>query len=180
MNAYVGNHPGARGGSFPSITPVISQQVAANEAETDRELLRQAIDFVVSNPGEAISILPRKLMNLYLLETEAVTSLFQGENPSPAWMKYTLDGISQLFYVFFLIAFCIRALDLVTAGQRPRGVHWTGWILAAYFTVICLVLHGEDRYRLPILPWILIERSVLLVRMAAEAARDGALSSVRA
>ena len=164
MNAYVGNHRDAPGGAVADHWPSSPQLSSSNEAEVDRELMRMAIGFVASNPWQALAILPRKLMHLYLLETEATTSLFQGEHPSAAWMKYTLYGASQIVYVAFLVLFCLRVLDLGAHSRRPRGAQWTGWLLIGYFTLLCLVFHGEDRYRLPILPWMLIEGSVLLAR----------------
>ena len=164
MNAYVGNHRDAPGGAVADHWPSSPQMSSSNEAEVDRELMRMAIGFVASNPWQALAILPRKLMHLYLLETEATTSLFQGEHPSAAWMKYTLYGASQIVYVAFLVLFCLRVLDLGAHSRRPRGAQWTGWLLIGYFTLLCLVFHGEDRYRLPILPWMLIEGSVLLAR----------------
>jgi hypothetical protein len=41
-------------------------------------------------------------------------------------------------------------------------------LIAGYFTSICLVFHGEDRYRLPILPWILLEAAVVVARKGVE------------
>ena len=38
---------------------------------------------------------------------------------------------------------------------------------AAYFTALCIVFHGEDRYRLPILPWLIIEAAVVMARASA-------------
>ncbi len=176
INAYIGNHSGAHGGSVARTWPPVTEEAEENEAKFDREMLRYAIDFVVSSPGEAAAIIPGKLLGLYLAETEAATSLFQGSHPSPSWMKYTLYGASQLVYVFLLICCFVRLGDLVNPAQRPRGAQWTGWLLAGYFTLICLLFSGSDRYRLPILPWILIEGAVVLARAVSDERRQGARS----
>lgn len=188
MNAYVGNHPGAPGGGVPAAWPEEPRRPEEphrpeepyppkdphgakdpdapgwNEVQDDRELMRLAIEFVVSNPLKAAAILPGKLKHLYLLEAGAVTALFQGPHPSPAWMKYSLYAVSQIGYLFLLIAFGVRVFDLFAPGQRPRGILWCSWLFIVYFTMLSLVLHGEDRYRLPILPWMLIEAAVILAR----------------
>jgi 4-amino-4-deoxy-L-arabinose transferase-like glycosyltransferase len=163
-NLYIGNHRGASGGSVAASPAVLPDSIGDNEAEVDAALTRRAIDFVASAPGEAAAVLPGKLVHLYLLDTYAVSALFQGERASPAWIKHGLFAVAQLAYVAFLTIFVVRAFELPGTARRPRGVQWTGWLLAGYFTLLCLVFHGEDRYRLPILPWILIEGCVVLAR----------------
>jgi 4-amino-4-deoxy-L-arabinose transferase-like glycosyltransferase len=166
VNAYIGNHHGASGGYGFNTAPTLSQAAFANEAEMDSELLRQAVQFVVSRPLEAALLIPKKLLHLYLLETSTVTSLFQGEPVYPSWVKYSLYGISQLCYLSLLLLFCLRVFDMFALAKRPRGAQWTGWLLASYFTLLCLIFFGQDRFRLPILPWMLIESSVFLSHVA--------------
>ena len=164
VNAYIGNHRGASGGSVAASPAILPESVGDDEAAIDAALTHRAIDFVVSAPGEAAAILPGKLVHLYLLDTYAVSALFQGERASPAWVKHGLFAVAQLAYVAFLSLFVVRVLELPWRAHRPRGAQWTGWLLAGYFTLLCLVFHGEDRYRLPILPWILVEGCVVLAR----------------
>ena len=135
----------------------------------------------MANPWEAAAILPKKLMHLYLLEMEVVTVSVPGQ-ASLAGMDEVraLRGEPQLTYVCVLILFCTRALELLTPAHRPRAEQWTGWLFVGYFTLLCLVFHGQDRYRLPILPWILIEGSVVLARAAGGRVREGARKGVSA
>jgi 4-amino-4-deoxy-L-arabinose transferase-like glycosyltransferase len=171
FNVYEGNHPGAQGGSEPIGWPQSIEMTNSNEATVDHEFLRLGMAFAATHPREVASTIPKKFMNLYLLETEAVTSLFQGDHPSPAWMKYALYGVSQFAYVLLLIAVCARAVDYFVPARRPHGAQWTGLLIAGYFTGICLIFHGEDRYRLPILPWFLIESALVLASASAKYAR---------
>jgi 4-amino-4-deoxy-L-arabinose transferase-like glycosyltransferase len=171
-NLYIGNHRGASGGSVAAAPAILPDAIGDDEAEVDAALTRRAVDFVVSAPGEAAALLPGKLVHLYLLDAYAVSALFQGERPSPAWVKYGLFAATQLAYVAFLSLLVVRAFELLAPARRPRGVQWTGWLLAGYFTLLCLVFHGEDRYRLPILPWILIEGCVVLARSAGPRSRS--------
>jgi 4-amino-4-deoxy-L-arabinose transferase-like glycosyltransferase len=162
-NAYAGNHPGSSGGTDRYTIPPRAES-QPDEWRRDRMLLDAAIEFVASKPAEALAILPGKLLNLYLLETEAVSSLLQGSQPGDPTWKHLLYGISQLIYLCVMLLLVERIASFRDPAQRPKGVQWTGWILAAYFTGICLIFHGEDRYRLPILPWILLEGAVVLTR----------------
>jgi 4-amino-4-deoxy-L-arabinose transferase-like glycosyltransferase len=163
-NAYAGNHSGSSGGTDRYTIPPLAES-QPDEWRRDRMLLDAAIEFVASQPAEAVTILPGKLLNLYLLETEAVSSLFQGSQPRHPAFKHVLYGVSQLSYLCVMLLLVARVASFRDPARRPKGIQWTGWILAAYFTGICLIFHSEDRYRLPILPWILLEGAVVLTRM---------------
>lgn len=168
MNAYGGNRPGASGGADRfELPPQVEASGDANEAQRDALLLRAAMDFVIAHPVDALAKVPGALLHLYLLETEVVSALFQGPHPSPASAKHALYGLSQFSYAAVLMVLLIRILSWQHREQRPRGTQWAGCLIAAYFTAVCLVLHAQDRYRLPILPWMLIEGSVVLTRLAA-------------
>jgi 4-amino-4-deoxy-L-arabinose transferase-like glycosyltransferase len=171
QTVYIGNHHGATGGFVP--TSFSRYTSTLNEAEGSRELLGEAVKFIVSHPAEAALLIPKKMMHLFLLETSAVTWLFQGERVYPPWLKYSLYGITQLCYIPFLLLFFLRIVELLHVVNRPRGLQWTGWLFAFYFTLLCLIFLGEDRYRLPILPWMMLESSVLLSRLTGLHGENG-------
>jgi 4-amino-4-deoxy-L-arabinose transferase-like glycosyltransferase len=166
-NAYIGNHQGASGGHHSGdVPPFILQATRTfNEATIDRAFLIVAVKFIFSHPTEAARLIPKKLLHLYLLEATAAGSLFQGEQVYPLWEKYGLYGIFELCYLPLLLLFCYRVFDVLSIANRPRGVQWTGWLFTLYFTFVSLVFFGNDRYRLPILPWMVIESSVVLLQM---------------
>jgi 4-amino-4-deoxy-L-arabinose transferase-like glycosyltransferase len=170
INAYIGNHPGASGGygfgDLSFVPPYL------DESGLDSVMLNQAVQFVISHPIETLSLIPKKLMHLYLTETSAVDPVFQDFRIYSKWMKYGVYGITQVSYMLVLLLFCFRMLDLFDAASRPRGIQWTGWILALYFTLLSLIFFGADRFRLPILPWMLIEVSVFVSRMVGPLAKS--------
>jgi hypothetical protein len=160
-NMLVGQHPGASGWSDAfELPPAVA--AATGEVARDAAMRREALGFMREHPLEAIALVPAKFAAMYLLETQAVSAMFHGEKQAGDAMRYLLFGVSQ--FAWFVIA----ALVLVRLGswrdpqRRPRGAQWIGWVLVAYFTAICVVFHGEDRYRLPLLPWLLIEAAVVL------------------
>ncbi len=166
INAYIGNNPRATGG-YDLDAPRLARERHLNESELDQVLLREVVAFVSTHPVDAFLLLPGKFANLYLLETSAATSFFQGQRTYSSLKKYTLYGVTQFCYLALLILFCFRVLDLFTATNRPQGIQWVGWILVSYFTFLALIFFGTDRFRLPILPWMLIESSVFLFRTVA-------------
>jgi len=76
--------------------------------------------------------------------------------------KYSAYGITQLFYVPILILFALRILNMTDLTTRPRGIQWTGLIIVGYFTLMAMLFFGLDRYRLPFMPWMIIESSIVV------------------
>ena len=174
LNLYIGNHAGAPGGYVAASAPqVVPQgQSPLNEADIDQAYLREALDFIGSHPAEAALLIPRKMFHLYTLEVSAAESLFQSEQFYPGWEKYGLMGLTQIAYLAIAALFCLRILDIVSGGRGPRGVQWIGWFVIAYFTIVSMVFFGQDRFRLPILPFMLIEGAVVLHRLAHSSDRS--------
>ena len=133
-----------------------------SEVARDELMQAEAWQFICSHPLDDFAILPGKLAGMYLLETQAVTSLFQGEHHASDSTRHFLYGLSQLAWLTVAALVIVRMASFFRSNARPRGANWVGWWLVAYFTAICLVFHGEDRYRLPLLPWFLIEAAAAL------------------
>jgi hypothetical protein len=172
-NLLVGNHAGASGGYEPGFEPtdILREGRAGNEVEADDVMKAQAFRFVREHPLEALAILPRKLGAMYLLETQAVSSNFQGEHPASDGARHVLYAISQAAWVVVALLVIGRIVSWRHGDARPRAAQWCGWLLVAYFTAVCLVFHGEDRYRLPILPWLLIEAAVVCIALRRASGR---------
>ena len=162
LNAYIGHHPGASGGYDPAELPLPAEALAWNEAEVDRALLGYALDFARTHPLDELVLASRKIAHLYALETSAVTALFQGDRPASPALKYALHAVSQLAYVAVLAAFLLRAFELLTRRTRLSGTQWAGWIVILGFTAVAVLFFGQDRFRLPILPWMMIEGAAWL------------------
>lgn len=170
-NLYWGNHPGALSGARPREWPSFTYDERLNEAEHDAALFRHARAYILANPREVLGLMPGKLWGLYALETEVVTSLLQAPRYRQSKAKYALYAVSQLAYMAVLLALLARAMQALRARERPTREQWAGPILCAYFTLLCLVFHGEDRYRLPILPWMLFQVAVLASASRVQPAR---------
>ena len=121
--------------------------------------MQAAIQFIVAHPIDALSILPKKVIQLFLLEVTAAQSLFQDQ---PFWFKYASYGITQIFYIPILSLFALRIFNLLDETTRPRGIQWIGLIITVYFVLMAMLFYGSDRYRLPFLPWMIIESSIVV------------------
>jgi hypothetical protein len=164
LNLYIGSHPDASGTFDVAIVPaqLTNPNLRLNEAQVDQIFLQEAIAFATTHPLEALLILPRKVIQLYLLEVTAAESLLQNH---PLWLKYGMYGIAQIFYLPILILFGLRLLNLFEARLRLQGIQWLGWLVILYFTLLTLIFFGIDRYRLPFFPWMIIEASVILLQI---------------
>jgi len=46
----------------------------------------------------------------------------------------------------------------------PRSISWVAIaVFAIYFTLVTLVFFGQDRFRVPILPWMVMEASAFIL-----------------
>lgn len=164
LNLYIGSHPDASGSFDVAIVPaqLTNPNLRLNEAQVDQIFLQEAIAFATTHPIEVLLILPRKVIQLYLLEVTAAESLLQNH---PLWLKYGMYGITQMFYLPILILFVLRILNLFEPRLLPQGIQWLGWLVIIYFTLLTLIFFGMDRYRLPFFPWMIIESSVMGLKL---------------
>ena len=164
-NLLVGSRPDASGWRDRFELPD-SVLAAPDEVSQDDAMRNEALSFIRDHPADALAILPHKLVAMYLLETQAVTSQFQGKQRAGDAVRHFLFGASQLAWISIALLVLARVVSWRRKADRPRGARWSGWLLVAYFTAICLVFHGEDRYRLPIMPWFIIEAAAFAVAAA--------------
>src|SRR5262249_20741626 len=98
IDLYIGNHIGASGAYDVTLERLFDAMtepnLQLNEAQVDRIFLQAAIQYIVAHPIDALSILPKKLIQLFLLEVTAAQLLFQDQ---PFWFKYAFYGITQIF-----------------------------------------------------------------------------------
>jgi 4-amino-4-deoxy-L-arabinose transferase-like glycosyltransferase len=165
LNLFIGNHAHATGGYDVRMRPepLARSNLSLNEAQIDRINLDTAIQFIIKHPIDELSILPKKIVHLFLLEVTAAQALFQDQ---PFWVKYGSYGFTQIFYLLILICFTLRVFNLLDDTTRPRGIQLMGFIIILYFTMMAILFYGLDRYRLPFLPWMIIESSIVIAWLA--------------
>lgn len=164
FNLLIGNHPGASGGyswdnAARMFAPPPYDALNLNEVRLDRVYASRALSFIGSNPGQWLLSWPKKLVHLFALEVSAARGVLP-ETTRSLWLKYGLYALGQLSYAALFTAFCVRLLSFADRELRPRRRQWVGLAIGATVACVAVVTFGLDRYRLPFLPWMMIEASV--------------------
>jgi 4-amino-4-deoxy-L-arabinose transferase-like glycosyltransferase len=166
---WSGHNPDAYGGPTYSIgrqaaNPVAGKTPQAEELETSRRLRREAVDWMLANPGEELLLVPRKLG--WLLRGDSL-ALFQWVQPGAPGepdaisnnLAVPLGNIADLFF-YGLLTLTLLA-GFVAWQSRPLSPPERAlWLLLG----AALVLYGNYRYRMPLEPVMILLAVPLLVR----------------
>lgn len=169
LNLWIGNHPGASGGYVDAPLPPgqPEAQVPDGEGEHGAQLAyaRAAVDYVRHQPLRAIALWPSKLFYLFssALSTPRIAL---AAALIPIWLKYGIYALSQLAYVALLLLVIARVASWRRRDERPSGAQWTSVAVAAVVCAVAILTFGQDRFRIPLLPWMAIEAAVWLTRAA--------------
>jgi len=180
---YQGNNPNARGlySVPPGFTGAPSSQAAEEESmaekdtgramrrsETSAYFLRKGLAFIASSPGAWLALEGRKLLAL-LGDYEASTEYsFYYEHQQIPWLRV-------MFLPFAAIAAAGLA-GMVLAG-RPRPEAPALFLYTVYAAAIPLVFYVSSRYRLALVPALLIYGASFAEKLRAEVREAGTLSS---
>jgi len=146
-NLYGGNNPDADGGyvsSEPYVLPNLS------ETESDRILTDRAMDWIRSNPGDFVKLLPAKAARYFWPLSLGTSGYF----PVPK----ILSGITLIILVAFYALVLLGARRLVTTKRL--------WELALLGTtpilllLLTLVTFGGARFSLPAFPALAVLASL--------------------
>jgi hypothetical protein len=140
-----GNHAGATG-LMEKWTPTQGQARGAEIIDLDAKLRREALAWIVANPGEFISLIPKKLAHTFGTEAATLPNMdYPVFAPEPAFR-----GIVQFFYLIIASGFAIglwRARSEISVN--PEGVAALCFVLA--FIAIHATFIGWSFYHQPLL-----------------------------
>lgn len=150
---WTGNHHGATGTFIePSAFRAIKRTMT--EPQRDWFFRRLALDFVRRNPGEAALLIPKKAWSF--IERDTVTVGWMHFDslaaPRPLWLKWVLAGWAEAYYA---IALLLAAYGLAAGALRRPDGRWI-LLLCSYYFAVHLVLLGDPRYHLPVLPLVAV------------------------
>jgi tetratricopeptide (TPR) repeat protein len=181
LTFYQGNHPHASGlyGAAPGFSgspesqAVEEQSIAERDtgrpmrrSETSAYFLRKGLAFIASSPGSWLIIEARKLLAL-MGDYEASTeySLYFERQQVP-WLRV-------LLLPFAAIAGAGLA-GLILAG-RPRPPTTPLFLYTVYAAAIPLIFYVSSRYRLPLVPALLVYGAFFIDRVRASVRQAGML-----
>ena len=166
IQLWLGNHRGASGGYEDTPAWLRAQTRGMSEVERDRFYWREGLAFIRAHPLEALSIVPGKFWHFAARDTVTVGWIHFDSlaSPRPLWLKYVFAGIAQAYYVLFLLVALYGAAS--GAFRQPEG-RWMG-LVGIYYVAVHLVLRGDPRYHLPLLPLVAVFAAFGVARWAAE------------
>jgi 4-amino-4-deoxy-L-arabinose transferase-like glycosyltransferase len=159
LNLLIGNHPGATGGYDPALGVPAEVLQGLNEAQADGVLLDRAAGFAAAHPLQVLALWPKKLFHLFAFELSAAQEFFAGRRAAPG-LKYGSYFASQAAYLVLFGLCLLRGAGLALREARPAGLQWTGFWVAGAVLFAALATFGQDRFRLPLLPWMFLEAGV--------------------
>ncbi|MFH1279160.1 MAG: tetratricopeptide repeat protein [Candidatus Eisenbacteria bacterium] len=173
INFFLGNNPAASGrdSTFPGLVQWTfdkAERLAEREAgramkpsEVSRFYLRKGLGFVTGRPGDAIALGGRKIA--------ALLSSYEMPNvKDPNFSRARSPFLSLPVWVGFGVAAPLALVGLLR--KRKRGGAAVILVIAAY-TVSVLLFFVNARYRLPLVPFLLVFAAAGLVELV-RAGRD--------
>ena len=124
--------------------------------------LAAAGQFVAQNPGAAFWNTVRRAYSYWGPNSFFLRSVYRDDYPGPYLGQERYEPYKRIFAVWFIL---LMLAGLLAFGQRdaPRVVEWTG-----LFTLFCTAIHAvsvaQTRYRLPLIPFIIVLASAWLAR----------------
>lgn len=173
INFYVGNNPSASGrdSTFPGLVPWTFEKVERlAERETGRSMkpseisrfyMKRGLAFLAGRPGEAVVLAGRK--------TIALLSSYEMPNvKDPNFSRARSPFLSLPLWVGFGVA---APLALVGLRRRRKEGGAVLLLLVAAYTLSVLLFFVNARYRLPLVPFLLVFAAAGLVELV-EAGRS--------
>ena len=135
---------------FQQVNFSVVDQVAA-----DQRAREAAWRWIGENPVKFVSLMPKKLIRLWLPDGESEWNLQRGFSNYEKWWREirTARVINQIYY-FFLLAGFIFALTRCVRLREPQT--WAIPLTILYFTILSLVFSGQSRYHAPLMPLIIM------------------------
>ncbi|KAB8141557.1 glycosyltransferase family 39 protein [Chloroflexia bacterium SDU3-3] len=166
------------------IMDTYGRMMNTNEYEADRWLRDQAIDAIKTQP---IATAGRMLSQAWYLWKGDVDGIrlneqnldfaqlgFSRESYPTSTLRYALLGLKLAAACFYVLILLLAGMALVSAvrhGQWRDPLLWFGVFTALYYSAVAVVFHGESRYHLPAMPWLVMYSAAALAALTSGQAR---------
>jgi len=161
-NLWMGNNPASQGGymALPDID-------TANEVTRDAYFKEQAIAFIRANPGQYL-----------LLCLKRVQLSFDRESIGIAWNARSIAPVLQLPLKALSAAYWLGVFGLSLVGaavfllEKPTRLFDPLIVAPAMFAAVAVLVVGQDRYHMPMMPFITLFAAMLIDRLLHRRVHD--------
>lgn len=148
-NLWMGNNPDSTGAYM-----AMPDRTFESEKDRAKQLKQEAIEFITNNPAHYMNLALNRLSITFGRETIGVV-----------WNITTLESLlseKNIFYlkalstVYWLLALTLSlcGMTLLLINRKWRGIFFPPLVLTAYFVSIPLLTVGQDRYHIPLIPFV--------------------------
>lgn len=157
-NLWIGNNPDANGRYVDTPAVMRTLQSGADEFERDRNAAHAAQIWLLQHPGQALALLPKKLLNFYVPDRLAADMILKGQpalqtgTPGRLW-----QGLTFLAWLIDLLCLLVVPLGVALWWRLGRtSVPRVGLLFVAGLHGLHLVFFGASRFHFPMVPWVLL------------------------
>ena len=148
-NLWMGNNPKSNGG-YTDLTDLPFK----NEVARDNYFKKEAIDFIIHNPSSYVKLAALRAVITYKAETIGIVWNGYLEKRFSKPILIGLKLISSIFWWLILVLASVGVYKLLKNGQlKPFNVLF---VMAAFFFVFPILTVAQDRYHLPMNPFLAI------------------------
>jgi 4-amino-4-deoxy-L-arabinose transferase-like glycosyltransferase len=154
VNLMVGNHDGATGCWSFDFENQLYVMAIQDEAEREREALREVWRFVRDDPLQALSLLPRKFDCMWQSDSASIAywnSYSQPDRPGATASALLTFGADWYYYGLLALA----AIG-IPAWWRTDARRLLPVFIVALTALYYLVFFGDDRFHQPLLPFFAV------------------------
>jgi hypothetical protein len=151
VNLWMGNNPNSTGGYTPLPEKDATNKDFANEAARDRYFKQEAIHFILHNPLSYLKLAIKRTLITYKAETIGVVwngALDKLSKP----ILIVLKLFSSLYW-WLMLAIGFLGLYWIIRDKKLSILHVLT-VIPAFFFIFPILTVGQDRYHLPINPFL--------------------------
>jgi 4-amino-4-deoxy-L-arabinose transferase-like glycosyltransferase len=157
VNFWIGNNPLANGAFIfprdPAVNPLLP--LIGDEIAVEETGYRLGLEFVREQPDRALALLPAKVFYLYNSnDFGLVWNRASATTPGQPGTGLHMFVLTNVIYTLVSIIALLSLFMLWLRRARFLPQVWLGVILTIYWTIVHLPFFGQDRFALPLLPFL--------------------------
>ena len=157
-NLWMGNNPASNGGYMP-----LPDVETRNEVTRDAYFKERALAFIRTNPGDYLRLCAMRIARSFDRETIGVV-----------WNQYSIPprfqpALKLVSSAYWLTMFLLSLIGVVLfLWKRPTRIFDPLVVTPGLFAAVALLVVGQDRYHMPMMPFVAIFAALAIERAMAK------------